>query len=232
MAKPAVIIIGADKGGVGKTTVSRTLLDYFNAHQVPTRAFDTEAPRGTLKRFYPDTTAAHSDKRNVRDGHYVPWSYTEYITKVDEAGDPVNSDVERILDIVRGDPEVRLQSADGVAPAFDIDALEVLAKKGLVPDCAMQVSRERDGGDLSLYSPAAPCGCFYESVVDPDLKSDEAWQARCQTCDGECDSGVCTNSFDMIGHPVCSVKCTPPDSSTCPSGSEGMKCNTKGYCKP
>src|SRR6478672_9259897 len=35
MAKPAVIIVGADKGGVGKTTVSRT---------------------GTLKRFHPDVT--------------------------------------------------------------------------------------------------------------------------------------------------------------------------------
>ena len=56
MAKPAVIIVGADKGGVGKTTVARTLLDYFVAHQVPTRAFDTEAPRGTLKRFHPDLT--------------------------------------------------------------------------------------------------------------------------------------------------------------------------------
>ena len=56
MAKPAVILIGADKGGVGKTTVSRTLLDYFGAHQTPTRAFDTEAPRGTLKRFHPDKT--------------------------------------------------------------------------------------------------------------------------------------------------------------------------------
>jgi hypothetical protein len=56
MAKPAVIIVGADKGGVGKTTVARTLLDYFTAHQVPTRAFDTEAPRGTLKRFHPDIT--------------------------------------------------------------------------------------------------------------------------------------------------------------------------------
>src|SRR4051812_19940423 len=56
MAKPAVIIVGADKGGVGKTTVARTLLDYFAAHQVPTRAFDTEAPRGTLKRFHPDLT--------------------------------------------------------------------------------------------------------------------------------------------------------------------------------
>lgn len=56
MAKPAVIIVGADKGGVGKTTVARTLLDYFGAHQTPTRAFDTESPRGTLKRFHPDVT--------------------------------------------------------------------------------------------------------------------------------------------------------------------------------
>ena len=56
MAKPAVIVVGADKGGVGKTTVSRTLLDYFSANNVLTRAFDTESPRGTLKRFHPDIT--------------------------------------------------------------------------------------------------------------------------------------------------------------------------------
>jgi hypothetical protein len=56
MAKPAVVLVGADKGGVGKTTVSRVLLDYFIAHNVPVRAFDTEAPKGTLKRFHPDLT--------------------------------------------------------------------------------------------------------------------------------------------------------------------------------
>ena len=56
MAKPAVIIVGADKGGVGKTTVSRTLLDYFSARRVQARAFDTETPRGTLKRFHPEIT--------------------------------------------------------------------------------------------------------------------------------------------------------------------------------
>jgi len=56
MAKPAVVLIGADKGGVGKTTVARTLLDYFTAHQVRVRAFDTEVPRGTLKRFHPEVT--------------------------------------------------------------------------------------------------------------------------------------------------------------------------------
>ncbi len=56
MAKPAVVLVGADKGGVGKTTVARTLLDYFGAHHTPTRAFDTESPRGTLKRFHPNLT--------------------------------------------------------------------------------------------------------------------------------------------------------------------------------
>src|SRR5450759_2792679 len=56
MAKPTVILVGADKGGVGKTTVARTLLDYFRANNTPTRAFDTESPRGTLKRFHPDAT--------------------------------------------------------------------------------------------------------------------------------------------------------------------------------
>lgn len=147
--------------------------------------------------FYPDSDPSRTDKRNVRDGHYVPWSYTQYLAKVDEAGDPVSPDVERILDIVRGEPEVRLKSQSGVSPAFDIDALEVLAKKGLVPDCAMLVTRERDGSDLSLYSPAAPCGCFFESVVDPDLLQDGAWQARCVACDADdaCNGGLCRHGY-------------------------------------
>src|SRR3954466_13839398 len=72
MAKPAVIVVGADKGGVGKTTVSRTVLDYFSANNVPTRAFDTEFPRGTLKRFHPDVTeivdvTATSDQMKIFD---------------------------------------------------------------------------------------------------------------------------------------------------------------------
>jgi hypothetical protein len=54
--KPAVILVGADKGGVGKTTVSRALLDYFDDNNIPARAFDTESPRGTLQRFHPDIT--------------------------------------------------------------------------------------------------------------------------------------------------------------------------------
>lgn len=51
--RPTLIMVGADKGGVGKSTLSRLLLDHFERRELPCRAFDTEHPRGTLNRFYP-----------------------------------------------------------------------------------------------------------------------------------------------------------------------------------
>jgi hypothetical protein len=65
MTQPAVVLIGADKGGVGKTTVARTLLDFLAHHQIRIRAFDTEPPRGTLKRFHPSIT-------DIVDINHVP----------------------------------------------------------------------------------------------------------------------------------------------------------------
>jgi hypothetical protein len=54
MAKPTIVIVGADKGGVGKTTVSRAVLDYFKAHGVDVKAYDTQYPGGVLVRFFPE----------------------------------------------------------------------------------------------------------------------------------------------------------------------------------
>ena len=54
--KPVVLMVGADKGGVGKTTVSRTVLDYLASKNTLARAFDAEYPRGTLQRFHPNMT--------------------------------------------------------------------------------------------------------------------------------------------------------------------------------
>ena len=64
--KHSMILVGADKGGVGKTTLSRALLDYLERNNVLVRAFDTENPRGTLNRFYP-TKATIIDLANVAD---------------------------------------------------------------------------------------------------------------------------------------------------------------------
>jgi hypothetical protein len=57
MGVPLIVVVGADKGGVGKTTVARALLDYFKGQGMVVRAFDTESEtadgRGVLKRFHP-----------------------------------------------------------------------------------------------------------------------------------------------------------------------------------
>ena len=54
--RPTFVVIGADKGGVGKTTVTRTFIDYLASNGCAVRAIDTEWPRGGLKRFYPHLT--------------------------------------------------------------------------------------------------------------------------------------------------------------------------------
>jgi len=49
----------------------------------------------------------------------------------------------------------------------------------------------------------------------------------------ECASGVCTSSFDKLGHNICSQKCTMlmAQDPSCPAGTS-QTCNMKGYCKP
>src|SRR5215475_520359 len=101
MARPAVILVGADKGGVGKTTVARTLIDYFGAHQTPTRAFDTEAPRGTLKRFHPDLTevvdvTSVSDQMKIFD---TLGSADAKVTVIDVRAGLLSSTLQALTDI-------------------------------------------------------------------------------------------------------------------------------------
>lgn len=49
---PVFILVGADKGGVGKTTVARALADYLC--ELKPRLVDTQVPAGDLRGFYPN----------------------------------------------------------------------------------------------------------------------------------------------------------------------------------
>ncbi len=55
MAPPVIILIGADKGGVGKTQVARALRDYFETPGLSAlpkpRMYDGQYPRGDLVQF-------------------------------------------------------------------------------------------------------------------------------------------------------------------------------------
>lgn len=62
---PKIILVAADKGGVGKTTISLTLIDYLMKGGISVRAFDTEPEGPVLQRRYP---AAHMLKAESVDG--------------------------------------------------------------------------------------------------------------------------------------------------------------------
>lgn len=53
MNRPLLIIVGADKGGVGKTVVSRALVDLLVDQKKNVALFDTEPDPGVLHRFVP-----------------------------------------------------------------------------------------------------------------------------------------------------------------------------------
>ena len=131
--------------------------------------------------YYPDSTATAIDKQNVRDGHYVPWSPTVWITHVDGNGVAMNPDAGYFIDLVL---------AKKVEPVPDFESLDTVIAKGLIPECAMRVTRAFDGGDLSLYDPPEPCHCYFESKVG-------AASAACTACAGDatCGAGKCRHGF-------------------------------------
>jgi hypothetical protein len=99
--KSTVILVGADKGGVGKTTLSRALVDYLGRKGVSVRAFDTEYPRGTLKRFHPSITEV-IDFSNVADQMKV-------LDTIDTAGVRVT-----LVDLKAGNLSIALDTFDRI----------------------------------------------------------------------------------------------------------------------
>jgi hypothetical protein len=101
--KPMVIVIGADKGGVGKTTLSRALDDYLTYRALRHQVFDGEYPNGDLKRFIPN--AQIIDILKVED-QMTAFDTVEGITMVDvKAGNSsrlmLDLDKVKLLDDVR-----------------------------------------------------------------------------------------------------------------------------------
>jgi hypothetical protein len=134
-----------------------------------------------LRAYWPDSTPTAFDKRNVRDGHYLPFGYAHLINAVDGSGAPTNAKAALLINILTGKQDIT-----------GLDTISVLGKTAhLIPQCAMKVTRTADGGDLSLYQPDAPCGCYFESLVSTTVPS------SCKACqaDSDCGSGKCRHNF-------------------------------------
>jgi hypothetical protein len=116
---------------------------------------------GQTNGYLPDSTATAFDKRSLREGHYLPWNNLLYLTKVSSVDGgpsaPTNASAKLVIDI--------LTNAANPATPAGLDPIALVADGGLIPQCAMAVTRTAEGGNLSLYAPPDPCGCYFESKV-------------------------------------------------------------------
>ncbi len=80
-----------------------------------------------------------------------------WLARVDDAGVPLDARVRYLVDALQANP--------AISPAPDFKPLELIVKRGLVPECAMKVTRASEGADLAPFHPASDCTCAYEALV-------------------------------------------------------------------
>jgi hypothetical protein len=104
--------------------------------------------------------------------------------KVNAKGEPENAAVRgTLLDIVG-------YLSGSKALPNGVNLIDVYAQSGLVPECAMRVSRSTDGGALVRSTPASPCSCLFEVKA--------TGSTDCAPCkvQGDCSAGqACSRGY-------------------------------------
>lgn len=132
--------------------------------------------------YWPDSTAAGFDKRNVRDGHYSIWGPLHLLTKLDGMGYPINKDA--------GDVIAYLTGTKPAPGGFDL--ISLLAGASIVPACAMQVRRMSELGPLTSFAPERACGCYFEEVATGKTGCQACMsEVECPDAAPKCNYGFC-----------------------------------------
>jgi hypothetical protein len=126
---------------------------------------------------HPDSPQTAHDRRNVRDGHYPLWGPMHLLHLVNDDGLPAKADTRQEVSDALG------YLAGTKALPNGVQLIDVYAESGLVPECAMRVTRSMDGGDISPKRPESSCACLFEARA--------TGSARCKTCkvQGDCGAG-------------------------------------------
>ena len=174
----ALIMAGAT--GTGEMAIGLLAAEAVDPSRSMVRALAFRS-RGQYIGYGPDKRPDSFDRQNVRDGHYTIWSPTFWVDNIDGGGAPIDADARYVVGLLGTKP---------VTPTPGFSPVPIMAALGVIPDCAMRVTRTSEGGDLSPYVPPEPCGCFWEAARS-------ALSPSCVACSptNPCATGVCRLSF-------------------------------------
>jgi hypothetical protein len=128
--------------------------DYLIANSSTLRGLAVEDDN-TRCGYYPNSTATSRDDANVRNGHYPLWGPSHFYARVDSQTQvPIKPGAAQFID-----------GLSGVKALPGLDLVGEYASSGLIPACAMGVSRSNDGGDYTPYRAPVTCNCYFDLMA-------------------------------------------------------------------
>ena len=111
---------------------------------------------GQTKAYYADSNATATDLKNVRDGHYMIQGPLHFFSPL-TAGQPA-ANAKLVLSWLTG--AVPIDPTD----TMNVNYVNTVAVGGDVPQCAMKVKIDKDGGQFSPYHAPVSCTCAFEAA--------------------------------------------------------------------
>jgi hypothetical protein len=179
--KPALLMLADPETGLGITSadVADEMDARANLRTLAYQHFDQRCA------FTPDSSVGSSDKRNVRDGHYELWAPFHFYTRGPN-GRTLDPFVAEIVSYLTGARSL---------PNRNTDFITTLKQGGLVPPCAMRVTRSREGARIEPFEPMVSCSCYFDASPPGGIVRDDcaacASSAECPSSAPNCNFGYC-----------------------------------------
>ena len=113
------------------------------------------------------------------------WGPLHLLLRIDAQGNPLNPVNRKAVSDIIGYLSGTKALPNGV------QLIDLYAQSGLVPECAMHVSRTKDGGNIAPYHPAAPCSCLFDAKLP-------GGGTKCTACDKQ--SACATGETCSLGY--------------------------------
>jgi ABC-type phosphate transport system substrate-binding protein len=155
------------------STIGYTSTEYYDLYRTSVKGLKVQGVN-QVKAYLPDTDITSVDKINIREGRYTIQNTLKLVTAVDSNGVPSIPLVKKLIDWFQDNPgQEKLP--------FDVN--EIYASRGVVPLCAMRVTKTSDYPVFKRYKHPTPCHCDFEKLA--------TGKTGCVPCgDAGVDSGV------------------------------------------
>ena len=149
-AENMIEIVGASTNLL--STIGYTSTEYYDQYRTLAKGLKVQGVNQKMA-YLPDTDITSIDKINIREGRYTIQNTLKLVTGVDGNGVPTNPLVKKLIDWFQDNPgQEKLP--------FDVN--DIYAVRGVVPLCAMRVTKTDDYPVFKRYKHPTPCHCAFE----------------------------------------------------------------------